>query len=327
MSLITIQCRLVADKASLRHLWKLMAEKNTPLINELLEQLAQHPDFEAWLQKGEVPKGTIKAICDSLKTQKRFADQPGRFYTSAVTLVNEVYKSWFALQQRRQRQIEGKERWLNMLKSDIELQQENQSNLDVIRAKATEILDSFLAQLTQDNNKQSKIKKANKTKKNQKDSSNTTLFGGLFDTYDKTEDCLSKCALVYLLKNNCQISEIDEDPNQYAKGKRKKEIEIERLRNQIKSRKPKGRDITAEKWLETLQEATQKVTLNEDKAKSWQASILKTDSCMPYPIDYETNTDCHILLIMKQIQIWIGLQILLMIKQREQEYDFGKHIF
>ncbi|MEH2369894.1 hypothetical protein [Nostoc sp.] len=39
MSLITIQCRLVADKASLRHLWKLMAEKNTPLINELLEHI------------------------------------------------------------------------------------------------------------------------------------------------------------------------------------------------------------------------------------------------------------------------------------------------
>ncbi|MHC5724794.1 MAG: type V CRISPR-associated protein Cas12k, partial [Nostoc sp.] len=72
MSLITIQCRLVADKASLRYLWKLMAEKNTPLINELLEQLRQHPDFETWLEKGEVPKDTIETICNSLKIQERF---------------------------------------------------------------------------------------------------------------------------------------------------------------------------------------------------------------------------------------------------------------
>ncbi|MBN3869507.1 type V CRISPR-associated protein Cas12k [Nostoc sp. JL33] len=291
MSLITIQCRLVADKASLRHLWKLMAEKNTPLINELLEQLRQHPDFETWLEKGQVPKDTIETICNSLKIQERFADQPGRFYASAVTLVKEIYKSWFALQQRRQRQIEGKERWLNMLKSDIELQQESQCNLDVIRAKATEILDSFLTKFSQEKNKQSKIKKAKKTKKNKEIYSNTTLFNGLFDTYDKTEDCLSKCALAYLLKNNCQASKVDEDPQQYAKNKRKKEIEIERLRNQIKSQKPKGRDITAEKWLVTLEEATKKVPLNEDEAKSWQASFLKANSYMPYPIDYETNTD------------------------------------
>jgi hypothetical protein len=291
MSLITIQCRLVADKASLRHLWRLMAEKNTPLINQLLEQLGQHPNFETWLQKGEVPEDTIKTICNSLKTQERFADQPGRFYTSAVTLVKEAYKSWFALQQQQQRQIKGKERWLKMLKSDIELQQESQCNLNVIRAKATEILDSFFAKFTQDKNKQSKTKKANNTKKNKKISSNTTLFGRLFDTYDKTEDCLSKCALVYLLKNNCQVSKVDEDPEQYAKNKRKKEIEIERLRNKIKSQNPKGRDITAEKWLGTLEEATKKVPLNEDEAKSWQASLLKRYNYMPYPIDYESSTD------------------------------------
>lgn len=278
MSFINIQCRLVAHEATLRLLWKLMAEKNTPLINELLEQLAEHPNFETWLEKGEVPENTVNTMCESLKTQERFANQSGRFYTSAVTLVNEVYKSWFALQQRRQRQIKGKERWLKMLKSDIELQQESQCNLDVIRAKATEILDSFLTKFTQEKNKQSKTKKAKKTKNNKKISSNTTLFGGLFDAYDETEDCLSKCALAYLLKNNCQVSEIDEDPEQYAKGKRKKEIEIERLRNQIKSRKPKGRDITAKNWLETLEEATKKVPLNEDEAKSWQASLLKANS-------------------------------------------------
>jgi hypothetical protein len=119
MSVITIQCRLVADDKTLRHLWELMAEKNTPLVNELLDRLGKHTDFEAWVQDGKVPKTTIKALCDSLKTQEPFVGQPGRFYTSAITLVAYIYKSWLALHKRRQRKIEGKERWLEMVKSDV----------------------------------------------------------------------------------------------------------------------------------------------------------------------------------------------------------------
>ena len=39
-----------------RHqLWTLMVDKNTPLINELLEQIGQHPEFETWRQKGKLP--------------------------------------------------------------------------------------------------------------------------------------------------------------------------------------------------------------------------------------------------------------------------------
>ncbi|MBD2605009.1 hypothetical protein H6G81_10825 [Scytonema hofmannii FACHB-248] len=287
MSVITIQCRLVAEDDTHRQLWELMAEKNTPLINELLEQLAQHTDFDKWLKQGEVSKEAIETIQKSLITQERFAGQPGRFYTSAVTLVKEIYKSWFALQQQRQRKIEGKERWLKMLKSDIELQQESQSSLDIIRNKANEILNSFVAKFTQPIKQPSKTKKGKKKKKT-KDS---TLFKALFDLYDKTEDSLSKCAIAYLLKNDCQVSELDEEQVQYAQRRRRKEIEIQRLREQLKSRKPKGRDLTGEKWLTTLEEATNQVPLDEFEAKSWQASLLKVTSDIPYPVDYETNTD------------------------------------
>ena len=45
MSVITIQCRLVTSEDTRRHLWQLMAEKNTPLINELLKQVRIHPDM------------------------------------------------------------------------------------------------------------------------------------------------------------------------------------------------------------------------------------------------------------------------------------------
>ncbi len=39
MSIITIQCRLVASETTRRHLWQLMSELNTPLMNELLAQI------------------------------------------------------------------------------------------------------------------------------------------------------------------------------------------------------------------------------------------------------------------------------------------------
>jgi hypothetical protein len=51
MSQITIQCRLIAKEPSRQALWRLMAELNTPLINDILNQIANHPDFETWREK------------------------------------------------------------------------------------------------------------------------------------------------------------------------------------------------------------------------------------------------------------------------------------
>ena len=158
-----------------------------------------------------------------------------------------VYKSWFALQKRRKYQIEGKERWLKMLKSDLELEQESQCSLNVIRTKATEILTKFTPQSEQNSNQ----KKGKKTKKSTK-SKKSSLFQILLNTYRKTEDPLTRCALAYLLKNKCKISELDEDPEEFTRNRRKKEIGIERLKDQLQSRIPKGRDLTGEEWLETL---------------------------------------------------------------------------
>ncbi|MGQ4647144.1 hypothetical protein [Lyngbya aestuarii] len=63
MSQITIQCRLVASPECRHQLWKLMAELNTPLINELLKQVQEHPDWENWREKGKIPTGTIEQLC------------------------------------------------------------------------------------------------------------------------------------------------------------------------------------------------------------------------------------------------------------------------
>lgn len=197
-----------------------------------------------------------------------------------------VYKSWFALQKRRKYQIEGKERWLKMLKSDLELEQESQYSLNVIRTKATEILTKFTPQSEQNSNQ----RKGKKTKKSTK-SKKSLLFQILLNTYGETEDSLTRCALAYLLKNKCKISELDEDPEEFTRNRRKKEIEIERLKDQLQSRIPKGRDLTGEEWLETLEIATANVAQNEQEAKAWQAALLRKTADVPFPVAYESNED------------------------------------
>ncbi len=68
MSFKTIRCRLVAKESTRQQLWELMVHKNTPLINELLLQVAQHSDFETWRKKGKAGKGIITQLCQSLKS-------------------------------------------------------------------------------------------------------------------------------------------------------------------------------------------------------------------------------------------------------------------
>jgi len=103
MSQITIQCRLAASAATRQALWSLMAERNTPLINEILEQMSQHSDFETWRQKGKHPTAVVSQLCQPLKTDARFTGQPSRLYTSAVHMADYIYKSWLKIQQHLQR--------------------------------------------------------------------------------------------------------------------------------------------------------------------------------------------------------------------------------
>lgn len=322
MSQITIQCRLVASESSRHQLWKLMADLNTPLINELLHQVNQHPEFETWRQKGKHPNSVVKELCQPLRTDPRFIGQPGRFYDSAIATVNYIYKSWLALMKRSQFQLEGKIRWLGMLKSDAELVEASGVTLENLRAKAAEILAQFTSQpdtaepqsgkekkrkrtkkskkldgessisdTFQCNTVEPQPRKEKKRKKTKKSDSERSISDTLFEVYRGTEDNLTRCAISYLLKNGCKISQKDENAEEFANRRRKLEIQIERLIEQLEARTPKGRDLTDAKWLESLLLATHNVPENEAKAKFWQDSLLKKSSKLPFAIGYGSNGD------------------------------------
>ena len=137
MSQITIQCRLVASHETRQQSWELMAERNTPLINALIEQLSQHPEFETWRQKGKISSAVVTQLCKSLKTDSRFNGQPARFYASAEHAADYIFKSWLAIQKQLQQRLDGKLHWLEILKSDEELAQESGIELTAIRERAS----------------------------------------------------------------------------------------------------------------------------------------------------------------------------------------------
>ncbi|MEH2460533.1 hypothetical protein [Nostoc sp.] len=149
----------------------------------------------------------VKELCQPLKIDPRFIGQLGRFYTSAIALVNYIYKSWFALMKRclrraslTQSQLEGKIRWLEMLNSDLKLVETSGISLDSLRIKAAEIL----AQLTPLNTAETQstnLKKAKKRKKSQSSDSDRSLSKNLFEAYGNTEDNLTRCAISYLVKS------------------------------------------------------------------------------------------------------------------------------
>ncbi|MCY7320906.1 MAG: type V CRISPR-associated protein Cas12k [Phormidesmis sp. CAN_BIN36] len=283
MSIITVHCRAIAAEPIRRHLWQLMTQSNTPLINDLLKQVSLHNDFEIWKRRGSIPKSTVADLCIPLK--EAYPGQPPRFYSSAILTVTSAYESWLKLQHSNQLRLNGKQQWLNVVKSDDKLLEISGTTLDAIQQQARDILiqiDKERQSQSAANPKQSK--KANATK-------DTDLMSRLFKAYEATDNLLSRCAIAHLLKNDCKIAQIKEDPTKFAHRIQRKQKEIERLAIQISARLPKGRDLTGEKFLQTLEIATKQVPKNDAQMREWHAKLLTRTKLLPYPIVYGSSTD------------------------------------
>ncbi len=171
-----------------------MVEKNTLLVNELLNQINTRPDLDNWLQEGNITAEVIKELCKNLRVESRFQDMPGRFANAAENLVTYIYKSWFAQQEKRTRSLQKKQRWFSLLRSDLELEQESGLRLEKLRTEATKIL-------TQE---KAKLEGSRETEPDQATTDNSSaLWDNLFTAYDKSKPTRRRCAIAYLLKNNC----------------------------------------------------------------------------------------------------------------------------
>ena len=295
MAVVTIQCLLKATEETLRYLWNLMVEQNTLLVSEILEKIRTHRELDIWIAQGYIPVTAIDRITKQLKQQPKYDAMPGRFSTSAETLVKDIYKSWFAVQKKKRNKIWGKKRWLTTIKSEPELLEATNLSLPELQAEAEKIL-------KREQKKYDKLKQS----KNSETEVSKDLFGHLIKIYDKvtqnyekekkphlkTKKLIQQCAIVYLLKNKLKFDNQPEDPDKYRRYRRKKEIQVERLEEQLKARFPKGRNLTQDEYLEALEQAECLITQNEEM-ELLQARLLRKEQLLPFPVSYNTNVDIY----------------------------------
>jgi len=269
-----------------------MAEHNTPLINEIIAQIKQHPDFESWKTRGSAPATAFDKLADSLRSDPRFKSHPQRLVASAGRVVNSMFESWLAIHKGNFARLKGKQRWLAMLKSDEELVEYSGCDLVQIRNHAAQILESIAnsvpSQTSNPTQKKSTQKKSSRKKSNQKDNN---IPNTLYKLYDSTDDVMAQAAIIYLLKNGSRVSDCEEDPEKFTQKYRKTELQVERLQKQIDANMPKGRDLTGKVWEETLEIATLTAPQNGDEAKEWQNILLRRPKNTPYPIFYRNKED------------------------------------
>lgn len=141
MSIVSIQCRLVASESERQQLWQLMATGYTPLVNALLDRVAQHPKFLEWKAKGYLPAQNLEEIVKQTRQEEVFASLPSRWISSAHRQVADMYKSWLKRQQQLLRKLFGQQSWLAILRSDEELTHVSGLTLEVLKEKARELLE------------------------------------------------------------------------------------------------------------------------------------------------------------------------------------------
>jgi hypothetical protein len=279
MPKITVRSPLATNEDTSRFMWQLMAEKNTPLINELLLLVRQHSDFGTWRTRGTLPDKAVQQICKPLREDSRFAGQPGRFYTSAEKTVQRNYEAWLASHKGKQAQLDGKRRWLKAVESDTQLAEICNASPETISAKAHEILKLISASSVSTTSTTS-LEQSKKTRKSKKKQEHNSLMGELFKRFDTTDDLISRRAIIHLLKHSGKVSETEEDPEKLAQRLARKRKEIQRLEEQLQARTPKGRATTAQ---EAEQRLLQAISLPKHPGLMFVFSLAWTLFCNPAP--------------------------------------------
>jgi Fe-S-cluster formation regulator IscX/YfhJ len=285
MPMFTIQCRFSAREETRRDFWQWM-EKYTLLVNELLEKIAEHPQFQEWQRKGDISRKAVREILNTLEKNPCYEGLPRRFYTSAELISCQTYKSWLGLQQQRHFQLIGKKRWLQAVESEVELSQITDFKPDEVCAKAGKIREEALQSL------------------NRQGSKHKSLMGVLLDMHGNTAQApLNRRAINHLLINELQVTDKEQNLDELSKRLDKKRVEIRRLEEQLTSRVPKGRDPTGQRYLQMLCHITALPELSDDPEKlqaeldrGIQQQQLPLGQELPYPIRFDSSSDLYWLL-------------------------------
>ena len=267
-----VQCRLIAPEITLEHIWTMMAQQQTPLINQLLHHVNTHPDINTWVTANQLPSKIVETLAQQLKTQPLYQELSGRFITSAITLVKEMYASWFAIQLQKRLSLDGKKRFLSLLQSDEQLMQESQTDFQTLCSKAEQLL-----------------KRTQNKLKPEEPQNHSSLINAIYTAHSQAKSPLSRAAFALLIKNSGQVPETPENPEYYQQRRKRKEIQIRRLEEQLKASLPKGRILDSKHWENALKLAQTPITTIEE-ITSLQTQLLQKYSHLPFPVSYGSNT-------------------------------------
>jgi hypothetical protein len=261
MSVISIQCRLVASEPERKQLWLLMSGAHTPFVNTLLERVAQHPTFPDWKAGWQIPTKELDEIVKQIRQEETFAGLPGRWISSAKSQVAGIYKAWFKCLQRLRSKLIGQQTWLSMLQPDRDLIQVSGLTLEQLQERAR-------IMLSQD-------------------------CPNWFAAYREAKDELERISIAYLLKHHRKIPEGPEDLEKLAKIRRKVEIRIERLEIQLEAKLPSGRDLASDKYANVLAAGTSNLFETDEAFKQWQSELTTVPKSLPFPVNYASNSDLN----------------------------------
>jgi hypothetical protein len=260
----------------------------TLLVNELLAAMPQRPEFAQWKQRGTIAREAVRIVLTPLKTDPTYADLPKRFFSSAELLVCYVYKSWLALQKRRYWKLVGKQRWLQVIEDDLQSLLTDNFSLESVQSKAHQILEQAHKELE---------KQPQRFKKKGKKS--RPLFGYLLDLYGTTADKLERRAIGHLLHHDLKVSDTEDFPETIQFSIDQQQVEIARLKEQLQSRLPDGRDPTQARFLEKLRIATalpesELEEFDEEHFSEWRTQKqIPLFNPLPYPILFGSSGDLH----------------------------------
>lgn len=236
----------------------LLSVRSTQLCKAVRDSLIQHDELDEWIAKGAIPEKVLKAEWETARNQDRFRNLPSRFQSTALFRVQGAFSSWFEGRKSKSRSLNGSRRWLDIVKSDVELMEISGLDIEDIKAKALNILQEAkkiaeTSQAQQEFVSQSDIHEVKKSsdealeanpESNQ--SSSKSTFSILFDMYEEVVkvDLAAACAISYLLKNQGNIAAENENKDAFESRIRKKKKEVERLETQLDSRLPRFRSIS-----------------------------------------------------------------------------------
>jgi hypothetical protein len=255
-------------------LWQLFLI-SSGLIDELLDRLSQHPNFQTWQQQGSLPDDELKACWLELKSSPSYDEKlPGRFFSSVQSMVKTIYASWLAVNQQKQRRLNGLNKLTEIVYSDQAL---------------IEMCDLTFAQLQA--NAESMLSEIDKEIANSEKS--LSRINLLFKKYTEIpeEDIISRSAIAYLIRHGCKIESKIEPVTEFKKWLGKKRKEARRLETQLAGHFPRGRDVQNKALTSCLENINRDDFADDLEYMLWHNPISRNAPPLPHPIEFNSNTD------------------------------------